>query len=208
MRSTFGVFLLFMLQLPCLTAVGQLPKSVEITNENATVVLSNFKWMTTRKLAPVEGGFGQPVDPKPLDPTKLYTPGTDAYLYFDYEKRIESTDKPEGVAEVYVTMSGQIGNRPFKLVEAQGVGYIGLVFNVYGGPTPRIDGDFDLPIAVYGKRTNGAQLPSVVSNEKLKLRISIDGVATITETQFEALKALYRKVEALEIRVLELENQK
>lgn len=42
----------------------------------------------------------------------------------------------------------------------------------------------------------------------LKLNIAVDGVATITTTQFEAMKALYGRVKDLEKRVIELEKQK
>jgi hypothetical protein len=192
MRVPFAATLMLSFTLTCQLAFGQLPESVEIKNANVTVVLRKFRWMTTQKLKPVVGGFGQPVDPKPLDPSKLYPPGTDAYLYFDYEKQIEPTDKPDGFAVVYVTLrDGQTSNRPFELKEPKGVGYIGLTFcGVDGLPKPSIRFDGGFEISVYGKLNSGSKSPSLLSKEKLKLKIAIDGVATNPQEKSEELKII------------------
>jgi len=174
MRSTFAACFLIMPLLLCNSTLGQLPKSIEIKNENVTVDLSNFRWMTTQDTTS-NNGVSQSVDPKPLESSKLYPPSTNAYLYFDYKKRIEPTAVPDGVAAISIGLrAGGIVYRPFELKESQGVGKIGLVFRRDDGPSPRIEGDFDFPIVMYGRRTSGSPLKGVESTEKLKLRIAID----------------------------------
>lgn len=134
----------------------------------------------------------QPADPKPLDSSKLYPPGTFAYLYFDYERQIEPTDKPDGFAVVYVTLrDGQTPNRPFELKEPKGVGYIGLtLLGVDGQPKQNIRFDGDFEISVHGKLNNGSKSPSFLSKEKLKLKIAIDEVATNAQEKSEELKII------------------
>ena len=195
--------------LTCQVAFGQLPESVELRTSNVTVVLRNLRWMTTQKVQRVEGEFGKPVDPKPLDAAKLYHPDTVAYLYFDYERQIEPSDKPDGFTDLWVSIIGpQMPHTPFALKEAKGVGYAGLAFCGSDGQKPhtRVDGPLDLKVIFYGK-TNGGQTNQFVMRD-LKLNIAVDGVATITTTQFEALKSLYGRVKDLEKRVIELEKQK
>ncbi len=191
---------------------AQFPDSVELKNENATVTLSNFRWMTAHKSKPRAGSsFGEPVDPRPLDSSKLYPPGTDVYLYFDYKSMLMPSDAPESVSDIYLTLqleNGGIGNRPTAIKASEGTEFIGLVFGGFGGPTPRVDADFELNLSIYGKRKNGEQLPSQKSAETLKLKILIDGVAVISESQFEALKAMYRRLDLLEKRIKELESRK
>ena len=139
----------------------------------------------------------------------MYPPGTDVYLYFDYKSTVTPSDAPESVSDVYLTLELEnvrgIGNRPTAIKASEGTEFIGVVFGGFGGPTPKVDDDFALKLLIYGMRKNGQQLPSKKSDETLKFKVLIDGVAVIS---FEELKAIYRRLELLEKRLKELESRK
>lgn len=191
---------------------AQFPESVEVTNENATVTLRNFRWMTAQKTKPrIGSSFYEPVDTVPLDSSKLYPPGTTVYLFFDYKSIVMPSEKPESVSEIFLTLKSKepgMGNLPTTIKESEGTEFIGLVFGGFGGPTPKIEADLALNISIYGKRKNGQVLPTRHSDESVKLKVMIDGVAVISESQFEALKSMYRRLDLLEKRIKELESRK
>ncbi|WP_182869113.1 hypothetical protein [Stieleria mannarensis] len=186
---------------------AQFPETIQLENKGAGIVMSNFRWMTTQKTTwSAASFFGQPVDPQPFDSSRLYPPRTWIYLFFDYQLTVKPSDEQERISKLYVSLHGAPRSKPFQIKARGGTGFIGLGFGTKS--KPRRDVDLELRASLYGSRVNGQNLSSGNSSEVLKVTISVDGETFISQTQFEAIKAMYRRLELLERRFTELESRK
>ena len=202
-RSVLAAFATLLVFNP-LSAKAQFPETIELENDGATVALSNFRWMTAQEFK-FTASSGEPVDPQPFDSSRLYPPRTWLYLFFDYQMTVKPSDAQERISKLFLALSGASSSfKPFEIKSREGTGFIGLGF---GSRKPRRDADLELSPSLYGSRVNGQGLRYVSCDEILKVKISLDGETFISQTQFDALKAMYRRLELLEKRFTELESR-
>jgi len=70
-----------------------------------------------------------------------------------------------------------------------------------------VDANREFSVDAYSEQEKGKEIVIGKSDETFKLKISIDGEAIISETQLEAIKAMYRRLELLEERAKALESR-
>ncbi|WP_182869111.1 hypothetical protein [Stieleria mannarensis] len=193
---------------------AQSPEPIAFSGQNATVTLSNFRWLTAQKFKSQRGiYFGEPIDPQPLNSSRLYPPRTYIYLFFDYRVY---RDNPRGAkSKLFVRLNeeGQVagkprplGNKRFEIAGNEGTGFIGFGYGA-GAGVPRVDGNLEFSIDVYTEQANEKELVIGKSDKNLKVTFSIDGEAIISESQLEAIKSMYRRLEQLEKRAKTLESR-
>jgi len=170
--------------------------------------------MTTQEFKSRRGlYFGEPVDPRPLDSSRLYPPRTYIYLFFDYRATVYQKNTRRSHSKLFVRLNeeGQVAGKrrllrttPFEITGEEGTGFIGFGFGV---GIPRVDANREFSVDAYSEQEKGKEIVIGKSDETFKLKISIDGEAIISETQLEAIKAMYRRLELLEERAKALESR-
>ncbi len=193
-------------------AQAQLPKALEMKLESVSVKLSNFQVLTSPRLIQDENGT-RPVDPSPLDANKLYPPNTHVFLKFDFETNFKSSDDPKALKYVALSVDipkrtetsigGFVGYMGASLKDSKGTSYITFA-DVFTDEKSKL-ADFETNLQLYGQLNDNTFVPSVSSSEKIRVKISMDRLAQISESQFDALKAMYKRIQELEERVKQLE---
>lgn len=193
-------------------ARAQLPLTLEMQLDSVSVKFSNMQVITCSKLTQDERGT-HPIDPSPLVANKLYPPNTHVFIKFDFETSFQSSDDPKALKTVNVSVDipkrmatsigGFMGYMPAPLKDAKGSSYVGLS-QVFTDEKTKL-ADIETTLQLYGQRNDKTFVPSVSSSEKIRVRISMDRLAQISETQFDALKAMYKRIQELEARVKQLE---
>lgn len=203
---------LFVLVLSPGLASAQLPQSIEMKLESASAKLSNLKLITCQRLVQDEKGT-RPIEPIPFQQDKLYPPNTLFFLQFDYECDFQPSDDPKAIKSVNIaveipkrtetSIGGFVGHFPTSLKGEKGTTHIGLA-NVFTDEKTKL-AEIETVLKLYGQRNDNTFVPEVNSTEKIKIKLSMDRLAQISETQFEALKGMYKRIQELEARVKQLE---
>jgi len=194
---------------------AQVPESTTIKIESVTVTITNIEVVTSPKMKQDMCG-SQPTNPIPLTNSKLYPPDTNVFIKFNYKTDLKPTNDPKGIKSIIAAVDipkldenskgGFQGYGPYLLKDNSGTGYI-LLSNVFSDEQTKL-AEIETNIIVFGQRNNNNQIPSVNTMQKVRFKISIDRFAQISETQFDALKSLHKRIQDLENRVKELESQR
>ena len=213
-KSVALAFLLNVL-IACGTALAQIPGATTVKLDSVTVEFTNIEVVTSPKMYQDKTGT-HPVNPLPLSTSKLYPPETHVFVKFDYKTDLKPTEDPQGVKSIAVAVDipkvgehskgGFRGYGPCSLKERSGTGYIWLS-NVFSDEKTKI-AEIATNMLVYGHRNDNTQFPSVSAPDQLRFNLSIDRLAQISETQFDAIKAMYKQIQDLEKRVKALESQR
>lgn len=181
--------------------------------DTVTAKISNIQIITCPKLIQDKDGT-RPIDPSPLIAGKLYPPNTLVFIKFDFETDFQPIDDPKALKSLNVAVNipkwteasvgGFNGYMPASLKGSKGTSYIGLsqMFTDEKTKTAEIDTE----LQQYGQRNNKTMVPTVTATEKIRIKISMDRLAQISETQFDALKGMYKRIQELETKVKQLEE--
>ncbi|XZE53016.1 hypothetical protein SH139x_004729 [Planctomycetaceae bacterium SH139] len=193
-------------------ARAQLPQTLEMQLDTVSVKLSNIQVITCPRLIQDEQGT-RPIDPSPLEANKLYPPNTNVFIKFDFETNFQPSDNPKALKFVAVSVDvpkrtessigGFNGYMPASLKDSKGTSFIGLS-QVFTDEKTKL-AEIETSLQLYGQRNDNTRVPTVTSNEKIRVKIYMDRLAQISERQFDALKAMYKRVQELEARVKQLE---
>jgi hypothetical protein len=193
-------------------ALAQLPQTLEMQLDTVTVKLSNIQVITCPRLIQDERGT-RPIDPSPLEAKKLYPPNTNVFIKFDFETDFQPSDDPKALKFVAVSVDipkrtetsigGFGGYMPASIKDSKGTSYIGLS-QVFTDEKTKL-AEIETTLQLHGQRNDNTFVPTVTSSEKIRVKISMDRLAQISETQFDALKAMYKRIQELEARVKQLE---
>lgn len=194
---------------------AQIPESLTVKIDSVTVDITNVEVVTSPKMKQSMLG-SQPENTMPITSSKLYPPDTNIFVKFNYKTDLKPTDDPKGVKSIIVSVDiprvgenskgGFLGYGPFTIKDKSGTGYIRLS-DVYPGDKGKL-AEIETKIKVFGWRNNNMPIQPDHSLQKIGFKISIDRVVQISETQFDALNSLPKRIQDLENRVKELESQR
>ena len=171
--------------------------------EGATVEISNVRVMMEEMRQ--GSSANNPRSPKPVVTDKLLRPGTELYVAFDYELRLDVSDELTDVKQIYCGVDitdGFRGYGPSALDQKTGTAMVWLS-GVFPDENKRVN--IETRLVLYGMKQDETRIPSVTAPGPIRIKCSMDRYAQISETQFDALKAMYRRVLALENRINDLE---
>ena len=210
MKSILACALYLLASFPA--AFGQEPTNnvtFKIEETSSTITLSNIRFVTA------DGQIGRESlkNPIPLDPEKLLPPETQIYVMFDYESDFQPSKEPDGVSQVWITPmylpTSQIpGIRGYGQFippkwEPKGTGFFSLQW-VSGKAQQKTEFGLRLGASKYdNKRKFLGNTESAVS---FPLKFVMDGEVMLSASQFDAIKAMFKRVAELEKKVKELES--
>lgn len=207
MTARITTVIIFLLPLACEVAFAQIPKASTLQIESVTVNFSNIRVVTAANIEQDKGG-SIPEGLVPLDVTKLLPPETQFFIMFDYKTDFSSSDDPKAIKTLYI--GAEIGNGkskgfqgygPYRIEAASGTGVVRLA-NVFS--SKQKTAEIETALTLYGRRNDNSSV-SGVSTETIGFSARLDRFAQISETQFDALKGMYRRLQELENRVKSLE---
>lgn len=187
------------------TAVAQPPKAIDFKLGNITLRLTNLQVVTGERPTGPEGGL--PDKTVPLTPDKLLAPDDMVWITFDYETNFMKSGEPKGPdflsVGIEIPETRMWGYQPAGITKKSGKGAVGLV--VHPG-TKAFDVNEAVKLTTY-MRTKGEEIQSK-SDKTVLIKCRIDGVVTLSATQYAEIQAMMRKVAELEKKVQALEGKK
>lgn len=200
---------------------AQVQESTTIKIESVTLTITNIEVVTALKMK--QDSYGSnPTNPIPITSSKLYPPDTNVFIKFNYKTDLKPTEDKMGVksviAAVQIPMFDENSKGGFQgivpcllkdnseLKDNNGTGYI-LLSGVFPGSQTKL-AEIETTIRFFGQRNNSTNIPGVDALQKVRFKMSIDRFVQISETEFDALKSLPKRILDLENRVKELESQR
>ncbi|MGV3485288.1 MAG: hypothetical protein ACO1RT_12785 [Planctomycetaceae bacterium] len=207
MVHRIAVVIAFLASVASEAALAQVPSRSSVKLETTTIELSNIRIVTAAKMKQDSNG-SLPEAPVPLDDKKLLPPGTLFFILFDYKTDLSASEDPKAIKSISVgtelgdgKSKGFHGYGPFAISAPSGTGAVWLSA-VSSDEQKNVE--VETKLHLYGRRNDNSPVPGV-NTETIGFTARMDRLAQISETQFEALKGMYRRLQELEGRVKALE---
>jgi hypothetical protein len=181
----------------------------KIEEVSSTITISNVRFVTA------DGQIDRETlkNPIPLDPEKLLPPETQIYVLFDYESDFQPSSDPAGISQIWITpmylptsqIPGIRGYGQFSPAkwEPKGTGFFSLQWS--SGKTQQKT-EFGLRLGASKYDSKRKFLGNSESTVVFPLKFVMDGEVMLSSSQFDAIKAMFKRVAELEKRVKELES--
>ncbi|MDA1214289.1 MAG: hypothetical protein O2955_17410, partial [Planctomycetota bacterium] len=150
---------------------------------------------------PTEFG-GLPEKPVPVPAKKLLPPNSAIWITFDYETNFEKSDQPQGSSFLAVGIEIPAGKPwgygPADISQKAGKGTVRV--SIFGGGPKVIEFNDAIKLVAY-TRTNNGEDRQVTSEAGIPVKFRIDGMVTLSTTEYAELQAMKKTLADLEKRL-------